>query len=81
MPPRGVKKGTKRARQYEHIKESELDQGALPRTRRGDRGAHQSTRREPVPASPARARGHRQTTFRPAVGVVLRDQKAEGTHV
>ena len=28
MPPRGVKKGTKRARQYEHIKESEKDQGA-----------------------------------------------------
>lgn len=28
MPPRGVKKGTKRARQYEHIKESERDQGA-----------------------------------------------------
>ena len=28
MPPRGTKKGTKRARQYEHIKESELDQGA-----------------------------------------------------
>ena len=27
MPPRGVKKGTKRARQYEHIKESELEQG------------------------------------------------------
>jgi hypothetical protein len=28
MPPRGVKKGTKRARQYEHIKESEIEQGA-----------------------------------------------------
>jgi hypothetical protein len=28
VPPRGVKPGTKRARQYEHIKESELDQGA-----------------------------------------------------
>jgi hypothetical protein len=28
MPPRGVKPGTKRARQYEHIKESELEQGA-----------------------------------------------------
>jgi hypothetical protein len=28
MPPAGVKKGTKRARQYEHIKESERDQGA-----------------------------------------------------
>ncbi len=27
MPPRGVKKGSKRARQYEHIKESRLDQG------------------------------------------------------
>jgi hypothetical protein len=27
MPPRGVKKGSKRARQYEHIKESELDRG------------------------------------------------------
>jgi hypothetical protein len=27
MPPRGVKKGTKRARQYEHIKESEREQG------------------------------------------------------
>jgi hypothetical protein len=28
MPPRGVRKGGKRARQYEHIKESERDQGA-----------------------------------------------------
>ena len=28
MPPRGVKPGSKRARQYEHIKESEKDQGA-----------------------------------------------------
>jgi hypothetical protein len=27
MPPRGIKKGTKRARQYEHVKRSELDQG------------------------------------------------------
>jgi hypothetical protein len=27
MPPRGVKKGTKRARQYEHIKESQVDRG------------------------------------------------------
>jgi hypothetical protein len=28
MPPRGVKKGTKRARQYEHIKESAKKRGA-----------------------------------------------------
>ncbi len=27
MPPRGVKKGTKRARQYEHVKDSERKQG------------------------------------------------------
>jgi hypothetical protein len=27
MPPRGVQKGTKRARQYEHIKESQRDRG------------------------------------------------------
>lgn len=28
MPPRGVKKGSKRARQYEHIVASEREQGA-----------------------------------------------------
>jgi len=28
MPPRGVKKGSKRERQYERVKESELDSGA-----------------------------------------------------
>ena len=27
MPPRGVKPGTKRARQYEHVKQSQKDQG------------------------------------------------------
>jgi hypothetical protein len=28
MPPRGIQKGTKRARQYEHIKDSAKDSGA-----------------------------------------------------
>ena len=28
MPPRGVKKGSKRERQYQHVKESERKQGA-----------------------------------------------------
>jgi hypothetical protein len=28
MPPRGVKKGSKRARQYEHVKDSVLERGA-----------------------------------------------------
>jgi hypothetical protein len=32
MPPRGVKKGTKRARQYEHIKDS-LEQRGEPESR------------------------------------------------
>jgi hypothetical protein len=27
MPPRGMKKGSKRARQYEHIKKSEREEG------------------------------------------------------
>lgn len=31
MPPRGVKKGSKRARQYEHIKESEIEAGRSER--------------------------------------------------
>jgi hypothetical protein len=31
MPPRGVQKGTKRARQYEHIKESVKERGASSR--------------------------------------------------
>jgi hypothetical protein len=31
MPPRGVKKGTKRARQYEHVKQSEREQGRSER--------------------------------------------------
>lgn len=28
MPPRGVKKGTKRARRYEHVKESLVERGS-----------------------------------------------------
>ncbi len=28
MPPTGVKQGSKRARQYEHVKDSQLEQGA-----------------------------------------------------
>ena len=31
MPPRGVKKGTKRARQYEHVKRSTRQRGASDR--------------------------------------------------
>jgi hypothetical protein len=31
MPPRGIQKGTKRARQYEHIKQSERQRGTSER--------------------------------------------------
>ena len=31
MPPRGIKKGTKRARQYEHIKQGQLRHGISER--------------------------------------------------
>jgi hypothetical protein len=34
MPPRGVKKGTKRARQYEKIKRSQTRRGSSPRRAR-----------------------------------------------
>jgi hypothetical protein len=34
MPPRGVKEGSKRARQYEHVKRSERKQGRSPRRAR-----------------------------------------------
>ena len=52
MPPRGVKKGTKRARQYEHVKESEQEQGAPSRAPRRSRRAR-STRSGRAAASPA----------------------------
>jgi hypothetical protein len=32
VPPRGVRAGSKRARQYEHVKESERRQGVSPET-------------------------------------------------
>jgi hypothetical protein len=31
MPPRGIKKGTKRARQYEHVKQSQRQRGTSER--------------------------------------------------
>jgi hypothetical protein len=31
MPPRGIKKGTKRSRQYEHIKKSQRERGTSER--------------------------------------------------
>jgi len=44
MPPRGVKKGSKRARQYEHIKESEKKAGRS--TKRAEEIAARSVNKE-----------------------------------
>jgi hypothetical protein len=77
MPPRGVKKGTKLARQYEHIKDSERSQGRSEeraeeiaartvnkeRARRGD--AKTSSRLSRTDMSSSRRGGLRSGTNRP----------------
>jgi hypothetical protein len=44
MPPRGVKKGTKRERQYEHVKDSARERGAS--TRRAEEIAARTVNKE-----------------------------------
>ena len=77
MPPRGVKKGTKLARQYEHIKQSERRQGRSEdraeeiaartvnkeRARRGE--AKSSSRLSKTDMSSSRRGGLRSGTNRP----------------
>jgi hypothetical protein len=77
MPPSGVQKGTKRARQYEHIKDSGLDRGASEgraeeiaartvnkeRARSGESRTGSRTSTEDMPSS--RRGGQRSGTDRP----------------
>ena len=77
MPPRGVKKGTKRARQYEHIKDSQRDRGVgegraeeiaartvnKERARAGE--SRQSSRTSTQDISSSRRGGLRSGTNRP----------------
>jgi hypothetical protein len=77
MPPRGVTKGTKRARQYEHIKESQLDRGTSEgraeeiaartvnkeRARSGEAQSRSRTSTQDMPSS--RRGGQRSGTSRP----------------
>jgi hypothetical protein len=77
MPPRGVKKGTKRARQYEHVKKSERRQGRSEgrakeiaartvqkeRARSGE--ARQRSRTSTQDISPGRRGGKRSGTSGP----------------
>jgi hypothetical protein len=77
MPPRGVKKGTKRARQYEHIKESQKERGTSEdraeeiaartvnkeRARSGESRTRSRTSTQDM--SPGRRGGQRSGTNRP----------------
>ncbi|HWE59771.1 MAG TPA: hypothetical protein VG228_08770 [Solirubrobacteraceae bacterium] len=59
MPQRGVKRGTKRARQYEHIKESEKDQGAS--NSRAEEIAARTVNKERARAGESRTRSRTST--------------------
>lgn len=59
MPPRGVKKGTKRARQYERIKESQLDRGSSEG--RAEEIAARTVNKEKARAGESRTRSRTST--------------------
>ena len=59
MPPAGVRKGTKRARQYEHIKESEEQQGAS--TKRAKEIAARTVNKERARSGESRTRSRSST--------------------
>jgi hypothetical protein len=59
MPPAGVKKGTKRARQYEHIKKSEKSQGRS--TRRAKEIAARTVNKERARSGESRSRSRTST--------------------
>ena len=59
MPPRGVKKGTKRARQYEHVKSSARSRGAS--TRRAKEIAARTVQKERARSGESRIRSRTST--------------------
>jgi len=59
MPPRGVKKGSKRARQYEHVKKSERKQGRS--ARRAEEIAARTVNKERARAGESRTRSRSST--------------------
>jgi hypothetical protein len=60
MPPRGVQKGTKRARQYEHIKQSERAHGADEG--RADEIAARTVNKERARSGESRSRSRTSTS-------------------
>ncbi len=59
MPPRGVQKGTKRARQYEHIKESQKERGTSES--RAEEIAARTVNKERARAGESRTRSRTST--------------------
>ena len=59
MPPRGVKKGSKRGRQYEHVKKSERKQGRS--ARRAEEIAARTVNKEKARAGESRTRSRSST--------------------
>jgi hypothetical protein len=59
MPPRGVKKGTKRERQYKHIKESQRKRGAS--TGRAEEIAARTVNKERARSGESRTRSRSST--------------------
>jgi hypothetical protein len=59
MPPRGVKKGTKRARQYEHVKDSAKERGAS--TDRAEEIAARTVNKERARSGESRTRSRSST--------------------
>jgi hypothetical protein len=59
MPPRGIKKGTKRARQYEHIKQGQKRQGRS--TRRAEEIAARTVNKERARSGESRRRSRTST--------------------
>jgi hypothetical protein len=59
MPPRGIKKGTKRARQYEHIKKSQKQQGRS--TGRAEEIAARTVNKERARSGESRRRSRSST--------------------
>ncbi len=59
MPPRGVKKGTKRARQYEHVKKSQKQQGKSES--RAEEIAARTVNKEKARAGESRTRSRTST--------------------
>jgi hypothetical protein len=64
MPPRGVKKGSKRARQYEHIRESEKREGRSEK--RAEEIAARAVNKERARSGEARSSSSNSTRGRSA---------------